>query len=92
MSSRLFAHAAFFAACSATAAAQTAPPQVLVLATGGTIASTGDYYGDKDIVVLQGLRSGDRVVVDSIQKVVPGQPVTIAQAPPAANPAESPKK
>src|SRR5215831_18661525 len=30
------------------AAAQSAkPPEVLVLATGGTIASTGNYYGDR---------------------------------------------
>ncbi|HEY4136840.1 MAG TPA: efflux RND transporter periplasmic adaptor subunit, partial [Casimicrobiaceae bacterium] len=34
----------------------------------------GDYYGDKNIVIMQGLRGGDRVVVDGLQKVVPGQP------------------
>jgi membrane fusion protein (multidrug efflux system) len=36
----------------------------------------GDYYGDKDIVILNGLQAGDRVVVDGVLKVVPGQPVT----------------
>ena len=55
----------------------------------------GDYYGDKDIVILQGLRGGDRVVVDGVQRVVPGQPVTIT-APTAPAPAgkapEAPKK
>ncbi|HMO47461.1 MAG TPA: efflux RND transporter periplasmic adaptor subunit [Rubrivivax sp.] len=43
----------------------------------------GDYYGDKDIIVLSGLHAGDRVVVDGMLKVVPGQPVKIA-APGAA--------
>src|SRR4051812_45587353 len=28
-------------------AQQAKPPEVLVLATGGTIASTGNYYGDR---------------------------------------------
>jgi membrane fusion protein (multidrug efflux system) len=37
----------------------------------------GDYYGDQDIVVQQGLAKGDRVVVDGVLKVVPGQPVKI---------------
>jgi len=39
----------------------------------------GDYYGDKDIVVASGLAAGDRVIVDGMLKVVPGQPVQIAQ-------------
>jgi membrane fusion protein (multidrug efflux system) len=43
----------------------------------------GDYYGDSDIVIQQGLAKGDRVVVDGVLKVVPGQPVQIA-APAAA--------
>jgi len=37
----------------------------------------GDYYGEKDIVIVNGLRAGDRVVVDGVLKVVPGQPVKI---------------
>jgi membrane fusion protein, multidrug efflux system len=37
----------------------------------------GDYYGEKDIVILTGLHVGDRVVVDGVLKVVPGQPVKI---------------
>ena len=38
----------------------------------------GDYYGEKDIVIVDGLKKGDRVVVDGVLKVVPGQPVKIA--------------
>ena len=55
----------------------------------------GDYYGDKDIVIQQGLRGGDRVVVDGVQRVVPGQPVTItapAAPAPAGKASEAPKK
>ena len=44
----------------------------------------GDYVGDQDIVVVQGLHAGDRVVVDGVLKVVPGKPVTIVAAPAAA--------
>ncbi len=57
----------------------------------------GDYQGDKDIVILPGLAKGDRVVVDGVLKVVPGQPVTIvppgapAAAPPPAPAAPPPK-
>jgi membrane fusion protein (multidrug efflux system) len=39
----------------------------------------GDYYGEKDIVILSGLRAGDRVVVDGVLRVVPGQPVKIVE-------------
>lgn len=45
----------------------------------------GDYQGEKDIVILQGLAKGERVVVDGVMKVVPGQPVTMV--PPDALPA-----
>jgi membrane fusion protein, multidrug efflux system len=37
----------------------------------------GDYYGEKDIVIVDGLQKGDRVVVEGVLKVVPGQPVKI---------------
>lgn len=55
----------------------------------------GDYVGDKDIVVTTGLVAGDRVVVEGVLKVVPGQPVQVA--PPTdgsggATPATSPAK
>lgn len=45
----------------------------------------GDFYGDRDILIVDGLAPGDRVVVEGMLKVVPGQPVQIAQAgaPPA---------
>ena len=39
----------------------------------------GDYFGDKDIVVRTGLQAGDRVVVDGVMRVVPGQPVKIVE-------------
>jgi membrane fusion protein (multidrug efflux system) len=55
----------------------------------------GDYYGEKDIVIVEGLRAGDRVVVDGALKVVPGQPVTIVTpgtAPPAAKVPDAAKK
>ena len=39
----------------------------------------GDYYGEKDIVVASGLHAGDRVVVEGVLRVVPGQPVKIVQ-------------
>jgi membrane fusion protein (multidrug efflux system) len=42
----------------------------------------GDYYGDKDIVIATGLKAGDRVIVDGMLKVVPGQPVQITGAGP----------
>ena len=63
----------------------------------------GEYHGEKDIVITVGLNAGDRVIVEGMLKVVPGQPVQIAQAgaagaPPAAatgqvapKPPEAPK-
>ena len=59
----------------------------------------GDYVGETDIVVVQGLQANDRVVTEGILKVVPGQPVTVtpstANAPAAGAPAAAaaaPKK
>ena len=49
----------------------------------------GDYYGEKDIVITAGLSAGDRVIVEGMLKVVPGQPVQIAQAGAAGAPAGS---
>ncbi len=40
----------------------------------------GDYSGDKDIVVLTGLVKGDRVIVEGVMRVVPGQPVRVTAA------------
>jgi membrane fusion protein (multidrug efflux system) len=40
----------------------------------------GDYQGEKDIVILSGLNAGDRVVIDGVLKVVPGQPVKTIDA------------
>ncbi|MFJ4292839.1 efflux RND transporter periplasmic adaptor subunit [Cupriavidus sp. NPDC089707] len=37
----------------------------------------GDYYGQKDIVILSGLRGGDRVVEDGVLRAVPGQPAKV---------------
>jgi membrane fusion protein (multidrug efflux system) len=39
----------------------------------------GDYYGEKEIVIVSGLSGGDRVVVDGVLKVVPGQPVKVVE-------------
>ena len=48
------------------AAAQGAkPPEVLVLATGGTIASTGNYYGDRGGAV-------NKISVEELTKAAPG--------------------
>lgn len=54
----------------------------------------GDYVGDKDIVIQTGLAKGDRVIVDGMMRVVPGQPVRIAAeaaATPTAAGAAGPK-
>jgi membrane fusion protein (multidrug efflux system) len=40
----------------------------------------GEYFGEKDIVIAAGLQAGDRVIVEGMLKVVPGQPVQVAQA------------
>ncbi len=48
----------------------------------------GDYYGEKNIVIVEGLQKGDRVVVEGVLKVVPGQPVKIV-APGEAGAAKS---
>jgi membrane fusion protein (multidrug efflux system) len=42
----------------------------------------GDYYGDKDIVVVEGLKAGDRVATDGVLRVVPGKPVQVASGKP----------
>jgi membrane fusion protein (multidrug efflux system) len=39
----------------------------------------GDYYGEKDIVIVSGLQGGDRVVVEGALKVVPGKPVQVVE-------------
>ncbi len=46
----------------------------------------GDYVGDKDIVIQTGLAKGDRVIVDGMMRVVPGQPVRVAAESAAAAP------
>jgi membrane fusion protein (multidrug efflux system) len=38
----------------------------------------GDYVNAKDIVVARGLAAGDKVVIDGVLRVVPGQPVKVA--------------
>jgi len=50
----------------------------------------GDYYGEKDIVIQTGLAKGDRVVVEGVLKVVPGQPVTIVAPGAPAEAAKAP--
>ena len=43
--------------------------------------TTGQNLGDK-IVISNGLAAGDRLIVDGLQKIKPGAPVTIASAQP----------
>jgi len=40
----------------------------------------GSYEGDKDIVIVTGLKAGDRVVTEGVLKVVPGKPVQVTAA------------
>jgi membrane fusion protein, multidrug efflux system len=48
--------------------------------------AVGDYYGDKEIIIVDGLKPGERVVTEGVLQVVPGKPVQIAPAPkPAAH-------
>jgi membrane fusion protein (multidrug efflux system) len=60
---------------------------VYVVKQDGTVevrpVVVGDYYGEKEIVVVSGLHEGDRVVEDGVLKVVPGQPVKIVEPDPA---------
>lgn len=37
----------------------------------------GDYQGEKNIVITNGLQAGDRVIVEGALKVAPGKPVTV---------------
>jgi len=48
----------------------------------------GDYYGDGNIVILDGLNAGDKVVTDGVLKVVPGKPVQMAATGAAAGAAK----
>jgi membrane fusion protein (multidrug efflux system) len=50
----------------------------------------GDYYGEKDIVIVGGLQAGDRVVVDGALRVVPGQPVKVVDPAKVVEPAKKP--
>lgn len=51
-----------------------------------------DYIGEKDIVVTSGLHGGDRVVVEGMLKVVPGQPVQVLPTAAPAAAASAPAK
>src|SRR5689334_14015499 len=52
--------------CVNGAGAQSAkPPEVLVMATGGTIASTDNYYGDRGCPV-------NKISVEELTKAAPG--------------------
>jgi L-asparaginase len=61
----LLAAAVTVAVNASPATAQASPPEVLVLATGGTIASTGNYYGDRGGNVVH-------VSVEQLVKAAPG--------------------
>lgn len=47
-------------------------PQLTYIKTGG---QTGDYW-----IISEGVQAGDRIVSDGIQKVIPGQAVTVVTA------------
>jgi membrane fusion protein (multidrug efflux system) len=68
---------------------------VYVVKQDGTVevrpVVVGDYFGEKEIVVLSGLHAGDRVVVEGVLRVVPGQPVKIVE-PGAADAAKAAPK
>ena len=50
----------------------------------------GDWVGS-DWTILSGLNTGDRVIVDNLQKIRPGAAVTVAQDTPVASSASPPK-
>ena len=50
------------------------------------------HVGTRDIVVVEGLHAGDRVVVDGLLKVVPGQPVRIVESGPSGSKASGAAK
>lgn len=56
-------------------------PQLTYIKIG---AQNGDNW-----IVTEGLKTGDRIVVDGLQKVIPGQPVTIKEAAPREKTAET---
>jgi len=39
----------------------------------------GDYCGDKDIVILEGLKAGEKLVIDGVLEVAPGKPVQVVK-------------
>jgi len=65
---------------------------VYVVDSSGTATArdirTSNSQGE-DWIIESGLAAGERVVVDGVQKVVPGKPVKIGEAPPTASAAEA---
>ncbi|MDB6141665.1 MAG: multidrug efflux pump rane fusion protein [Pseudomonas sp.] len=49
------------------------------------IVEVGNWQGD-DWFITQGLRSGERIVIDGALRVTPGRPLNIVEAPAAASP------
>jgi len=39
----------------------------------------GDYSGDKDILILEGLKGGEKLVIDGVLQVGPGKPVQVVK-------------
>ncbi len=77
-----------------TAVIQSEQGTLLMLAGEGDKVAprpvkAGEWYG-KDWVILDGLKAGDKVIVDNLMKLRPGAPV--APHPPAAPGAASPAK
>jgi L-asparaginase len=62
---RVFPALVFVVATKGVSAQQAKPPEVLVVATGGTIASTGNYYGDRGGPV-------NKISAEELTKAAPG--------------------
>jgi membrane fusion protein, multidrug efflux system len=66
---------------------------VYVVKDDGTVevrpVIVGEYVGEKEIVIVSGLIAGDRVVVEGVLKVVPGQPVKVAETRQQPSPASA---
>jgi membrane fusion protein (multidrug efflux system) len=52
----------------------------------------GEWSGGSDWIIIDGLKEGERVIVDGVMKLGPGAPVRVADPKPAAEPKPAAKK
>ena len=52
----------------------------------------GEWSGGGDWIITDGLKEGERVIVDGVMKLGPGAPVRIAEPKPAAEQQKPPAK